>query len=344
MILLILDTIALAGAFVGAFAGARAISNIDTEKEKFKKISSLYDEAFQDLKADLMSTKKLIQEYSQLRQDTISNTENIFHFLDENIPEIKKLHSSELSIQQIQECKNAFHEIKQYLAVDTNTVESLNNCYGITHLANPIKLAVQKIVSHDLRIKQAITPVRNCISKSSINTIGASIIIFSLLASANIAVSPAVLITSFILHRLQEKYLIQLKEYESEINAAIVKINSTQDLMLKTREKISESMKKLKSSNDSLNEFIFTANMVNFTRQTTQFASELVPYAPVDNTIKRAIPLIKFLAEKFIPKILDYEGKLKNATLSIKENSERSFLLGLDEITNINLERELLNV
>ncbi|MDZ8226838.1 MULTISPECIES: hypothetical protein [unclassified Nostoc] len=37
MILLILDTIALASASVGAFAGVRAISNIDVEKEKFKK-------------------------------------------------------------------------------------------------------------------------------------------------------------------------------------------------------------------------------------------------------------------------------------------------------------------
>ncbi|MEH2108040.1 hypothetical protein [Nostoc sp.] len=109
MILLILDTIALASASVGAFAGVRAISNIDAEKEKFKKISSLYDEAFRELEVDLIFTKNLIEQYNQLRQNTIFNTEKTFILFDKNIEKIKNLHLSELSIQQIQECKNTFN-------------------------------------------------------------------------------------------------------------------------------------------------------------------------------------------------------------------------------------------
>jgi hypothetical protein len=344
MILLILDTIALASASVGAFAGVRAISNIDAEKEKFKKISSLYDEAFRELEVDLIFTKNLIQEYNQLRQSTISNTEKVFTFFDENIEKIKSFNSSEILIEQIQECKNTFHEIKQYLLIDTNSVDSLKNLHGVIHLVNPVKLAAQEILSHNLSIKETNRYTRSFLSKSSMNTIGGSMIILSLLASANIVVSPAVLITGFILTRLLEKTYIQVREYESELNAVINEINLTKGLMLQKRQEIHESMKSFKSLNDSINELLFTTDIANISHGVTQLASELAPIAPVDDRLKKAIPLIGLLLEKFISKISDYEGKLKNVTFSIKDNYSRSFLLGLDEIINIDLERELLNV
>ncbi|MGF1935930.1 MAG: hypothetical protein RM347_016350 [Nostoc sp. ChiQUE02] len=344
MILLILDTIALASASVGAFAGVRAISNIDAEKEKFKKISSLYDETFRELEGDLIFTKNLIEQYNQLRQDTISNTEKIFIFFDKNIDKIKNLHPSELSIQQIQECKNTFNEIKQSLIIDTNPVDSLKSSYYLTNLTNPVKLAVEEIISHNLSVKQTNNSTRNCLSKSSMRIIAGSTIILSLLASANIAVSPAVLITGFILTRLQEEALIQVREYESEVNTGIDKINLTKDLMLKIRQQISESMKKLKFLNDAMNEFLATDNIAGFTHEATQVASKLAYCAPVAHELKIFIPLVKSLVEMFIPKILDYEGKLKNVALGIKDNhDDRRFLLGLDEVINIKLERELLN-
>ncbi len=344
MILLILDTIALASASVGAFAGVRAISNIDAEKEKFKKISSLYNEAFRELEVDLIFTKNLIQEYNQLRQDIIYNAGKFFSFFDENIEKIKKLNPSELSINQIQECKNTFNEIKQYLLIDANHVDSLKNSYGVIHLANPVKSAVQEIISNNLSIKQANNYTRDCLSKSSMNTIAGSMIILSLLASANIAVSPAVLITGFMLNRLQDKALIQVIEYESEVNIAINKINLAKDLMLKIRQEIQDSMKTIKSLNDSINEFFFTDKMAVLTNGATDFASGFASgLAQGDNRFKIAIFLIESLSKMFMPKILDYEGKLKNVALSIKENYDRSFLLGLDEIINIKLERELLN-
>ncbi|MEH2258935.1 hypothetical protein [Nostoc sp.] len=343
MILLILDTIALASASVGAFAGVRAISNIDAENEKFKEISSLYDEAFRELEVDLIFTKNLIEEYNQLRQNTISNTEKIFIFFDKNIEKIKTLHPSELSIQQIHECRNTFNEIKQSLLIEANPVDSLKKSSDVIYLTNPVKLAVQEILSHNLSIKQANKSTKNFLSKSSMNTIAGSMIIFSLLASANIAMSPGVLITGFILTRLHEKAFIQVREYESEVNIGINKINFSKDLILEIRQRVSKSMKKLKSLNDSMNEFLATDNIASFTHEATQVASELAYYAPVASEVKIFIPLMKSLVEMFIPKILDYEGKLKNVSLSIKENYDRSFLLGLDEIKNINLERELLN-
>nr|MDZ8122714.1 hypothetical protein [Nostoc sp. CmiVER01] len=267
-----------------------------------------------------------------------------FSFFDENFEKIKKLNPSEFSINQIQECKNTFNEIKQDLLIDANHIDYLKNSYGVIHLANPIKLAVQEIISNKLSIKQANNYTRDCLSKSSMNTIAGSMIILSLLASANIAVSPAVLITGFILTRLQEEALIQVREYESEINAGINKINLAKDLMLKIKQEISKSMKKLKSLNDAMNEFLATDNIAAFTHKATQAASRLAYSAPVAHEFKIFIPLIKRLVEMFIPKILDYEGKLKNVTLGIKDNhDDRSFLLGLDEIINIKLEQELLN-
>ncbi|WP_427157560.1 hypothetical protein ACQFX9_18560 [Aliinostoc sp. HNIBRCY26] len=345
MIALFLGVISLVIACTGAFLGARTIADIDMTNEKFTSCQYLHDKSFKELDVDLKFTKSSVQEYSQICKDTISNTENIFKFIDENITNNKQLvMSSEISIQQIQQCKDTFDEIKQYIVDDANSVDTLKKCYGATHLANPLKLEFKDLLDQNISLKQADKTTSNHLRKYSMMVLTGSMIILCLLTFANITVSPAVLITSVILNRLQNKAFRQVSEYESDVKNVITKIDAVKDLMIQIRQEIDESVDSLKSLNDSINDFKSTVQISNTTNQVTNAADFAVKYLPgVDPGFKKGVHLIKTFLDNFMLKILDYEAKLKSLTLNLKEKDARRLLLGLDGIININFDQKLVS-
>ncbi|MBD2362122.1 hypothetical protein H6G36_13165 [Anabaena minutissima FACHB-250] len=345
MISLMLGVICLVIACTGAFLGARTIADINITKENFTSCQYLHDKSFKELDADLKFTKSRVQEYSQIRKDTISNTENIFKFLDENVTNNKQLAmSNEISIQQIQQCKDTFDEIKQYIINEANSSDFLKSFYGATHLANSLKLEFQDLLKQNISLKQADKTTSNHLKNYSRMIFVGSVIILCLLAFANITVSPAVLITSVILNRLQNKAFRQVSEYESEVNNMITKIDAVKDLMIQIRQEIYESVDSLKSLNDSINEFKSTVQISNTTNQVTNAADFAVKYlSGVDPRFKIGVHLIKTFLDNFMLKILDYEAKLKSLTLNLKGKDARRLLLGLDGIININFDQKLVS-
>ncbi|MGH1396132.1 MAG: hypothetical protein ACRAVC_19190, partial [Trichormus sp.] len=60
------------------------------------------------------------------------------------------------------------------------------------------------------------------------------------------------------------------------------------------------------------------------------------------DNLKIGINLVKRFLDNFMPKILNYEAKLRNLTSNLKEKDARRLLLGLDEIINIHFDQNLV--
>lgn len=338
MMQLLLSTFAVGSASLGAFAGARAIFNINETKENFKNQEKLYDAAFQRFNDELNHTKKLAENYIQLRCEVISIIERLVKVLKHNNVNI---HQSESSIQP-------FQELEKMLASNVDWEAEYESIVTVT---NSIKTAVKEVITQKIAVKENNHITLNLINKCAITLASGGVLIGSLLAYGQLAVSPVVLISGFLIKRELDKTATKVTEYESEVNTAIAKIDSTKNFMQQLRQKISDGINNLQSLHESIDELINSHQLAIFVRHKPQEASAWLPYiiSLVDNNgiaenVQNLIPAIEVFVNALTDKILDPEGKLNHINVSIKENYRNPFLVGIDEIAALNIEQYLIAV
>lgn len=338
MLQLFLSTFAVGTASLGAFAGARALFNINETKENFKNQEKLYDGAFQKFNDELDDTKKLAENYIQLRCEVISIIERL----------VKVLKHNHLNINQSETSIQPFQEIEGMLACN---VDSQAEYESIVSLTSSIKAAVKEVISQKIAVQENNHITLNLLNKCAISLASGGVLIASLLAYGRIAVSPVILISGFLIKRELDKAAIKVTEYESEVNTAIAKIDSTRNFMQQLSQKISDGINNLQSLHESIDELINSHQLAIFVRHKPQEASAWLPYliSLVDSNgiaenMQNLIPAIEFFVNALTDKILDTEGKLNHIHVSIKEKYRNPFLVGIDEIAALNIEQYLIPV
>ncbi|MBD2505240.1 hypothetical protein [Anabaena azotica] len=355
MLSLILSIVALISASTGALASARAIGNMYEPEEMFKKITNFYENAFNELENNLKYTNKLVEKHSQIRHETLSNIkdiETIIQVLKEIITQDKQnILKYEFLSQNLEENANILNNIKSYMSKNT----SVDSYYADNNLVNPIKIALQNLSSQYLDIQKIGNTTINSLRKYSISIHTGGIIIGTLLSLGNIAVSPAVIIAGFFLNRQLGKAFIKVKEYESEVDSAIFQINSARQLVKNVQQKISDSIINLQSYNELITQLVLDYNQQIYNYQKAENIQKLVNMADQGATALQPFcsPQIGATA-KFITtilKMIPLASLFKLPTLNLikissftQKRYERLFLVGLEEITKIKLERELLDL
>ncbi|MBD2496456.1 hypothetical protein [Nostoc sp. FACHB-280] len=348
MLSLILSIIALGGASTGAFISAWAIGNTENLEAKLKNIRSSYEDAFNECQNDLAYVSKLANIYADMRTETKVKIEKLIHIFEEISTKYKQ--DIDIPILQVEETKNILIEISSYL--NKNNISDV--CYAVNQLVNPLKSPVKNLLSQDIFIQKATITTMNWLSQRSLGIRAGGIIIGSLLALGNITVSPAVLMGGILLSRELGKSFVKVSEYEAEVNTAITQINTLKQQIREVKQKIDDSMRDLQAENESI-----SSVLSNYNQQITNYSLE--------NRIEIIVNIVKTVAAIYWvgnPE-LSYgvntiassakRGALwilkKNTDLSIngisslnQEECERFFLIGIEEITNIKLEREACNL
>ncbi|BAY25675.1 hypothetical protein NIES2100_54810 [Calothrix sp. NIES-2100] len=338
MLQLLLSTFALGSASLGAFAGVRAISNIDKTKKNFKNQEKLYDAAFQTFNDELNLTKNLAENYIKLRCEVLYIIERLVKVLKHNNVNVN---SSESSLQP-------FPEFAEMLA---NNVDSGAEYESVMNLTNSLKTAVKEVIYQKITAQKNYTLTLNLVNNGAISLTGGGVFIGSLLASGQIAVSPVVLISGFLIKRELDKAVTKVSEYEGEVNTAIAKIHSTTNYMQQLRQKITDCISNLQSLHESIDELINSHQLAIFVREKPQEAAAWLPYLislvdcnGIAENVQNLMPAIEFFINTLTEKILDTEGKLNHTNVPIKENYRNPFLVGVDEIAAINIEQYLIAV
>ncbi|MBD2456131.1 hypothetical protein H6G80_18875 [Nostoc sp. FACHB-87] len=342
MLSLILSIIALGGASTGAFISAWAIGNTENPEAKLKNIRSSYEDAFNECQNDLAYVSKLANIYADMRTETKAKIDQLIHVFEEISTKYQQ--DIDIPILQVEETKNILIEISSYL--NKNNISDV--CYAVNQLVNPLKSPVKNLISQDLFIQKATITTMNWLSQRSLGIRAGGIIIGSLLALGNITVSPAVLIGGILLSRELGKSFVKVSEYETEVNTAITQINTLKQQIREVQQKIDDSMRNLQAENEKYNQQITNYNIQETIENIANLATlvvtgvQLIDRTGLSGNINSVIPLLKRGALGIFKKNTDLS--INGISSLNQEECERFFLIGIEEITNIKLEREACNL
>lgn len=317
MIPLILGAIAIGSAVFGGVKVTKGIDYINQAKEIGERAQKLHETAVSQFNTDGEATNQLAAEYGQLQFDIITNTIGSFIKFIERIGQRNKQSEREilegldgLTQEQIKEYKAVVIEAAQFLTGGGKaTGAALAGYGGAMGLATSVGVASTGTLIGSLSGAAAWNATLAWLGGGSLAVGGGGMALGSVVLGG-ITVGPAVLIGGFVLAGEGEKALTKARQYKAQVNVENAKIEAAKDLMQQVRQRISELSNLVESLNNkaviSLNEL---ESIPSFDQKREQDASKFQEVAL----------LIKALTEIMKTRVLDSEGQLNLATLTIQE-------------------------
>ncbi|NDJ22796.1 hypothetical protein GS682_14365 [Nostoc sp. B(2019)] len=314
MIPLIFGAAALATGAFGAVKGAKGIGNMNQAKEIGEEAQQKYESSLQNLKAAWEITNQSAEVYGQMqfriKQGTISRfvafIERIGQRASQNNLDI--VAGLDISTQQIQEYKTQVIKAEQWVqgGVSAAVAASAAGSSAITLARSVGKVPVSSFFG--LRTAQVgISQLSGTAALTGTLTwLGAGSMAVGGAVLGGITLGPALMVGGFQLAGKGEEALTKAREYEANVNVEIANIEAAQDFLLQVKQRIVELAELMCNLNNLAKTALQQLEAQPFIRD--RDASQFQEVAL----------LIKALAEIMKIPILDNEGMLNPATLTIQ--------------------------
>ncbi|MCL6753565.1 hypothetical protein KBT16_22375 [Nostoc sp. CCCryo 231-06] len=314
MIPLILGAAALASGAFGAVKGAKGIGNINQAKEIGEQAQQKHESSLQNLKAAWEITNQSAEVYGQMqlriKQGTISNfiafIKRIGQRASQNNLDI--LTGLNISTQQIQEYKTEVIKAEQWLKGGVSAAVAASTAgYGAITLARSIGTAQVSKFFGLWTTEVAVSQLGGAAARNAtIAWLGGSSMAVGGAVLGGITLGPALMVGGFQLAGKGEEALTKAREYEANVNVEIANIEAAQDFLLQVKRRTVELANLMCNLNNRAKSALqeLEAQPFNRDRDASKFQEVAL--------------LIKALAEIMKIPILDNEGLLNPATLTIQ--------------------------
>jgi hypothetical protein len=309
---IILGAAALGSAALGVVKGSEGIGKINEAKQIGDRAQKRYESAVSKLKENWEDTNRLAEVYGQLQMRVKQGVIGRFVAFVERIgqkasqSDLKFLGSLDISVEQIQEYKTTALEAQKFLNGGAQAVlTGMAAGQAATTLATTVGVAGTGAAISGLSGAAAWNATLAWLGGGSLVSGGGGMALGTVVLGG-ITVGPALAVSGFVLAGKGEEALTKAREYKAKVNTEIAKLEAIGDFLQQVQVRIKELDKLVNSLESRAIENLDDLESHSFDR--TRDAGKF----------QQAALLVKAIAEIIKTPVLDNEGNLNSASVSVQ--------------------------